>query len=97
MRSMTVQDFQMIVGRQEVVILDIRDKGAFEEYHLPNAISMPATSLPNRLDELSKETKYYVLSHSGRRSDIIAEFLCNKGFEAYHIIGGMKAFRQLVA
>ncbi|EOT39854.1 rhodanese-like domain-containing protein [Enterococcus columbae] len=97
MRSMNVQDFQAIVGQKEVVILDIRDKGAFEEFHLPNAISMPTTSLPNRLHELDKETTYYVLSHSGRRSDIIAQFLNNEGFNAYHIIGGMKAFRQLAA
>ena len=55
---------------------------------------MTTTSLPNRLNELNAETQYYVLSHSGRRSEIIAEFLRNNGFQATHIIGGVKAFKK---
>lgn len=97
MQSINVQDLQAMIDREDVVILDIRDKGAFNEFHFSNAISMLTTSLPNRLSELNKTTTYYVLSHSGRHSDIIAQFLSNEGIKAYHVIGGMKAFRQLVA
>ena len=94
MHSITIQDFQAIVGNEDVVVLDIRDKAAIAEFSLPNTVAMPTTSLPNRLNELNTETQYYVLSHSGRRSEIIAEFLRNNGFKATHIIGGVKAFKQ---
>lgn len=98
MQSINVQDLQAMIDREDVVILDIRDKGAFNEFHFSNAISMLTTSLPNRLSELNKTTTtYYVLSHSGRRLNIIAQFLSNEGVKVYHVIGGMKAFRQLVA
>ncbi len=94
MHSITIQDFQAIVGNEDVVVLDIRDKAAIAEFSLPNTVAMPTTSLPNRLNELNAETQYYVLSHSGRRSEIIAEFLRNNGFQATHIIGGVKAFKK---
>ncbi|MGX7196705.1 rhodanese-like domain-containing protein [Enterococcus olivae] len=94
MKSITAQDFQMLLANQPVTILDIRDKGAFAERHFPDAISMPTTSLPNRLNELDKDTTYFVVSHSGRRSDIIAQFLNNHGYKALHVIGGMKALKK---
>ena len=94
MHSITIQDFQVIVGHEDVVVLDIRDKAAIAEFSLPNTVAMTTTSLPNRLNELNAETQYYVLSHSGRRSEIIAEFLRNNGFQATHIIGGVKAFKK---
>ncbi len=92
--SITIQDFQAIVGNEDVVVLDIRDKAAIAEFSLPNTVAMTTTSLPNRLNELNAETQYYVLSHSGRRSEIIAEFIRNNGFQATHIIGGVKAFKK---
>ncbi len=96
MNSITVQDFQLLLDNP-VAILDIREEGAFNEYHLPNAISVPTTSLPNYLENLNQHTTYYVLSHSGRRSEIIAQFLCSNGFNAVHVIGGMKAFKKEAA
>jgi len=96
MQSITLQDFRSLLG-QSIAVLDIRDKGAYKENHIKGAISMPTTSLPNRLAELDKNTTYYVLSHSGRRSEIIAEFLNNHGYQAVHVIGGMKALKQVAA
>jgi len=96
MQSIAIQDFRSLL-EESIAILDIRDKGAYKENHLAGAISMPTTSLPNRLSELDKNTTYYVLSHSGRRSEIIAEFLNNNGFQAIHVIGGMKALKKAAA
>ncbi|GMA47797.1 rhodanese-like domain-containing protein [Tetragenococcus muriaticus] len=96
MHSITIQDFRLLL-EDSIAILDIRDKGAYKENHLSQAISMPTTSLPNRLNELNKDTTYYILSHSGRRSEIIAEFLNNHGFQAIHVIGGMKALKEAAA
>ena len=96
MQSIAIQDFRSLL-KESIAILDIRDKGAYKENHLAGSISMPTTSLPNRLSELDKNTTYYVLSHSGRRSEIIAEFLNNNGFQAVHVIGGMKALKKAAA
>lgn len=94
MTSISVQDFANHFHDDSVVILDTRDQTSFTEYHLENAISMPATTVPNRFGELSKDKTYFVLSHSGRRSEVLANFLANKGYNAVHVIGGMRAYRQ---
>ena len=60
MHSITIQDFQAIVGNEDVVVLDIRDKAAIAEFSLPNTVAMPTTSLPNRLNELNAETHMYL-------------------------------------
>mgnify|MGYP006341056367 CR=1 FL=1 len=88
MNTITTQDFQLLLATQEVMILDIRDKGAFNEGHLANSLSMPITTLP-------KQHTYYIMSHSGRRARVIAEFLNKQAFDAVAVIGGMKAFRQI--
>ena len=44
MNTITTQDFQLLLATQEVMILDIRDKGAFNEGHLANSLSMPITT-----------------------------------------------------
>lgn len=93
MNSISAQDFQALQASQSVTILDIRDKGAFNEGHYKYAISIPVTSLPNRLNELSKDKTYYIISHAGRRGQIISEFLTQKGFHAISVLGGMKALK----
>lgn len=97
MTSMTMQDFTLMMKNQDLAILDIRDTTDFEKGHLKNALSLPATSLPNHLANLDKNTTYYVLSYSGRRSEIIAKFLENQGFTAVHVIGGMRALINTAA
>ncbi|HIY56944.1 MAG TPA: rhodanese-like domain-containing protein [Candidatus Tetragenococcus pullicola] len=94
MDSVTTQEFIQLLENRAITVLDIRDKGAYREGHLESSLSMPTTSLPNRLHELDKETTYYVLSHSGRRSETITTFLNQQGFAAVHVIGGMKALKK---
>lgn len=97
MTSISVQDFNLLRQNEVLNILDIRDSQDFEMSHLPHAISLPATSLPNELNRLDKNATYYVISYSGRRSEIIASFLENHGYKAVHVIGGMRDIRQLAA
>lgn len=97
MTSISVQDFNLLRQNEVLNILDIRDSQDFEMSHLPHAISLPATSLPNELKQLDKNATYYIISYSGRRSEIIASFLENHGYKAVHVIGGMRDIKQLAA
>ncbi|MBO0448079.1 rhodanese-like domain-containing protein [Enterococcus sp. MJM12] len=97
MTSISVQDFNLLRQNEALNILDIRDLQDFEMSHLQNAVSVPATSLLNELNNLDKNATYYVISYSGRRSEIIASFLENHGFHAIHVIGGMRDLKELAA
>ena len=95
MNTISAQDFQLLQTNQSVTILDIRDKGAFNEGHYEHAISMPVTSLPNRLNELSKDITYYIISHAGRRGQTMSQFLDQQGFKSIAVLGGMKALKTV--
>lgn len=97
MTSITMQDFNLLRNESDLDILDIRDTNAFDETHLEGALSIPATSLPNELAKLDKNKIYFVISYSGRRSEVIARFLETQGYKAVHVIGGMKALRSQAA
>ncbi|MFV0557605.1 MAG: rhodanese-like domain-containing protein [Enterococcus sp.] len=96
MHSITVQDFCSLLDSNSISIIDIRDTAAFKENHLEQAISMPATSVPNELANLDKTKPHYVISHSGRRSEVIANYLAMNEIQATHVIGGMKSIKALV-
>ncbi len=95
MNTVNVQTFLSEMNKEDLTILDIRDKGAFLEDHFDQAISMPLTSVPNCLNELDPNTHYYLLSHAGRRAQTIAHFLNARGFQTTVVTGGMKALRAM--
>ena len=97
MKSISVQDLLPLIHNNRVTILDLRDREAFESFHLPNAVHIPVTALPNRLSELNRKQTYYIISHSGRRSETLTKFLVANGFHAVHVIGGMKGLASYAA
>ena len=69
-------------------VLDVREDHEFEEGHVPSAHHMPLGSVPDRYLEIPKGEKIFVICKSGRRSQVAAEFLEEKGFDAVSIEGG---------
>ncbi|MFD2305229.1 rhodanese-like domain-containing protein [Enterococcus termitis] len=87
--SMSVLDFTTLYNEDELNVIDIRETDAFLQKHLAHSISLPATVLPNMLDQLDKDKTYHIISNGGRRSETIAAFMTAKGYHAVHVIGGM--------
>jgi 3-mercaptopyruvate sulfurtransferase SseA len=48
----SIQDSRQALDQKQAVILDVRDSGSFSKGHIPGAINIPLTDLPNRTDEL---------------------------------------------
>lgn len=94
MNTVSVQDLQLLQTNHPVAILDIRDKGAFNEGHYEHAISIPVTSLLNRLNELLKDISYYIISHAGRHGQTMSPFLDQQSFKSIALLGGMKALKS---
>ena len=54
-QRITVADLKVrLDAGDEVAIVDVRIKGAFDNGHLPNAISMPISDIPERHQELKQ-------------------------------------------
>jgi rhodanese-related sulfurtransferase len=90
---------RMIADGDSLVLLDVRTYEEFvsEEGHLPGAILIPIEELKSRLDEIEqyRNAEMIVICSSGIRSGRATRFLREKGFEAFNMKGGMRAWNKL--
>jgi glyoxylase-like metal-dependent hydrolase (beta-lactamase superfamily II)/rhodanese-related sulfurtransferase len=83
-------------GRNELLVLDVRERDAFEAGHIPGALSLPRGQLELRVnDELTDPTRrILVYCEFGRVSTLATATLRLMGFRgAVALDGGMKAWR----
>lgn len=77
-----------------VIILDVRTPSEYAEGHIPGAKLIPLDQLPNRLNEVPKEGKVYVICRSGNRSSQATNFLRDNGFSnVFNVTSGMTSWR----
>ena len=84
-------------GKAELVVLDVRERDAFEEGHIPGAQLLPRGQLELRVnDELTDPTRRIVAyCEFGRVSTLATATLRQMGFQgAVALDGGMKAWRD---
>ncbi|MBZ5201767.1 sulfurtransferase TusA family protein [Planomicrobium chinense] len=68
------------LGRDDVIVLDVREPAEFAFGHLQGAVSIPLGELEERAGELDAEKEVYVICRTGNRSDFAAKQLAEKGF-----------------
>ncbi len=74
-------------ARANKVVLDVRRKAEFDEGHIPEAINIAHTRLLDRLDELSKDTTYFVHCKSGGRAALASAMLKRAGHDVVYVNG----------
>ena len=76
-------------------LLDVRDPEEFMFASIKGAISIPLTTLPERLAELPKDKTIVAICHHGMRSMRAVEFLRQNGFEeTFSLNGGMDVWSR---
>jgi rhodanese-related sulfurtransferase len=84
-------------GRNELIVLDVRERDAYESGHIPGARLLPRGQLELRVnDELTDPTqRILVCCEFGRVSTLATATLRQMGFQgAVALDGGMKAWRD---
>ncbi|GLB58737.1 sulfurtransferase TusA family protein [Cytobacillus sp. NCCP-133] len=77
-------------SNSDVVVLDVREPAEFAFGHIPNAVSIPFGELEERIGELNKDKKIYVVCRTGSRSDMASQTLAEKGFtNVTNVVPGM--------
>lgn len=88
-RSDFVRLYQQTPG---AVLLDVRTPQEYENYHLEGAtlVDYLSEAFLDQLDEMDKNTTYFVYCQSARRSIRTCTLLRNSGFEkVYNLEGGL--------
>lgn len=84
-------------NRENAIFLDIRDDGEYGGGHIPEAIHIPISQLPDRIGELNKHKDCPVIAYcrSGNRSNGAGSVLKKHGFEnVYNLSGGIAAWQK---
>ncbi|MBG0789189.1 MAG: sulfurtransferase [Desulfovibrionaceae bacterium] len=74
-------------------LLDVRQEWEYEEEHLPGALLLPLSELPDRMDEVDAGKPVVVYCRTGGRSMAAAVLLDGQGFTGIsNLVGGMSAW-----
>jgi len=82
-------------GRDDVVILDVREQSEYDAGHIPGVTLIPMNTVPNRLNEIPKDKPVIVTCRSGNRSGQVTDYLRQQGYTNVHnMTGGINAWQQ---
>ena len=85
-------DFKEI-NLKEYIIIDVRSRREFGEYHLENSINIPLSEIKKKVEEVisNKQKKLLICCEYGARSRKAAEILESLGYiQVYNLKGGLE-------
>ena len=89
------EDISSLRERKDVILLDTRTPFEYMRGHADNFINIPLDDLRERLGELDKSKKIYVMCQSGLRSYLATRILTQNGFDAYNFAGGFRLYSSI--
>lgn len=79
--------------KSKPVLLDVREAWEISFANISGSLNIPMNQIPERLNELPKDTPIIVMCHHGGRSQSVAQFLAHNGFnQLSNLKGGIHAW-----
>ena len=89
------EDIPSLRERDDVILLDTRTPFEYMRGRADGFINIPLDDLRERIGELDKTKKIYVMCQSGLRSYLATRILMQNGFEAYNFAGGFRLYSSI--
>lgn len=89
------EDVDSLPRDGSVTLLDTRTVLEYSCGHIDGFINIPVDELRERLDEIDKNKKVYVICQSGLRSYIASRILMGNGYDAYNFAGGFRFYSAI--
>jgi hydroxyacylglutathione hydrolase len=92
----TVEDLQLeIESGRKIQVIDVRRPGEHRSGHVPNALNISLSELPNRVGELEQGEDIAIICASGYRSSIAKSIFERAGFSKLtNVLGGTSAWKN---
>lgn len=90
-----IEDEESLPKSGEVTLLDVRTEEEFSRGHIDGFNNIPVDELRERIEEIDKSKKVYVICQSGLRSYIASRILTEKGFDVYNFAGGYRYYESV--
>ena len=92
--TIKVDEARKAIAAEGAQVIDIRDKEAWLDGHVPGALHAAGEQLETRIEELSKDQQVIVVGDDDDQSAEVAGSLREHGFEVRVMKGGMKAWKD---
>jgi rhodanese-related sulfurtransferase len=89
------EDISSLREREDVILLDTRTPFEYMRGRADGFINIPLDDLRERVGELDKTKKIYVMCQSGLRSYLATRILMQNGFDAYNFAGGFRLYSSI--
>ena len=89
------EDISSLREREDVVLLDTRTPFEYMRGRADGFINIPLDDLRERIGELDKAKKIYVMCQSGLRSYLATRILMQNFFDAYNFVGGFRLYSSI--
>lgn len=89
------EDIPALRERKDVILLDTRTSFEYMRGRADGFINIPLDDLRERLGDLDKTKKIYVMCQSGLRSYLATRILTQNGFDAYNFAGGFRLYSSI--
>ncbi|MBE6625077.1 MAG: CoA-disulfide reductase [Ruminococcaceae bacterium] len=89
------EDISALREREDVILLDTRTPFEYMRGRADGFINIPLDDLRERIGELDKSKKIYVMCQSGLRSYLATRILMQNGFDAYNFAGGFRLYSSI--
>jgi rhodanese-related sulfurtransferase len=87
----------LLQADSEALVLDMRDRHAFQLHHHPRAISLDETTLKRIIKQQDKTVPIIVVCYHGNSSKDIAQLFLDFGFTAsFSLTGGYDAWKPVM-
>ncbi len=87
-----MKDIDSLPRDGSVTLLDVRTVGEYEKNHIDGFRNIPVDELRERLEEIEKNKRVYVICQSGLRSYIACRILEGNGYDSYNFSGGFRFY-----
>lgn len=94
-KNISIEEF-IATDFADVTLLDLREPDEVLVDGIEGAINIPFNRIGKDLDKLSKDKKIYVYCQTGDWSEEVTEILSERGYRAYNLSGGYKAYREFL-
>jgi hydroxyacylglutathione hydrolase len=93
---LTVQELKRRLDRdEELFVLDVREKGRWDEGHIKGARHIYAGHIERHLDEIPADHAIVVACNTGNHASLVAGILLRAEYtEVYNLLGGMAAWQD---
>lgn len=95
-KNISAEDFAKL-DFSKVTLLDLREADEVLVSGIEGAINIPFSQVSKRLDDVPKDIPVYVFCRTGDWSEEVAEILADRGYDAYNLAGGFKAYKEYIA